>query len=52
MSAEDELKDGYRRIIDAISRGDADGLNELVAPYVVDHKPIPNQAPRREGFKQ
>jgi ketosteroid isomerase-like protein len=32
MSAEDELKDGYRRIIDAISRGDADGLDELMAP--------------------
>ena len=52
MSAENELKDGYRRIIDAISRGDADRLDELMAPDVVDHNPIPNQAPGLEGFKE
>ena len=52
MSAEEQLKDAYRRIIEAISRGDADGLDELIAPDVVDHNPIPNQAPGRDGFKQ
>jgi steroid delta-isomerase-like uncharacterized protein len=52
MSAEDELKDAYRRIIDAISGGDAEGLNKLVAPDLVDHNPLPNQAPGRDGFKQ
>jgi steroid delta-isomerase-like uncharacterized protein len=52
MSAEDELKDAYRRIIDAISAGDAEGLNKLVAPDVVDHKPLPTQVPGRDGFKQ
>lgn len=51
MSAED-LKDAYRRIIDAISRGDPEALNILVAPDVVDHNPIPNQAPGLEGVKQ
>lgn len=44
MSGEEQLKEVYRRIIDAISRGDADGLDELVAPDIVDHNPAPNQA--------
>jgi steroid delta-isomerase-like uncharacterized protein len=52
MSGEEQLKDTYCRIIDVISRGDADGLDELVAPDIVDHNPIPNQAPGRDGFKQ
>ena len=52
MSTEAELKDVYQRIIDAISRGDAAGLDELIAPDVVDHNPIPDQAPGRDGFKQ
>jgi steroid delta-isomerase-like uncharacterized protein len=52
MSTEEQLKDAYRRIVDAISRGDADGLDELIAPDVVDHNPIPDQAPGRDGFKQ
>lgn len=52
MDTENRLKDVYRRIIDAISRGDADALDELVAPDVVDHNPVPDQAPGVEGFKQ
>jgi steroid delta-isomerase-like uncharacterized protein len=52
MTTEEQLKDVYRRIIDAVSRGDADGLDELMAPDFVDHNPIPNQAPGREGFKE
>jgi steroid delta-isomerase-like uncharacterized protein len=52
MSTEEQLKDLYRRIIDAVSRGDADGLDELMAPEFVDRNPIPNQAPGRDGFKQ
>jgi steroid delta-isomerase-like uncharacterized protein len=52
MRTEQELKDAYRRIIEAISRGDAEGLDELMAPEIVDHNPIPNQAPGRDGFKQ
>jgi steroid delta-isomerase-like uncharacterized protein len=52
LSTPEELKDAYRRIIDAISRGDADALDELVAPEIVDHNPVPDQAPGREGFRQ
>jgi steroid delta-isomerase-like uncharacterized protein len=52
MGAEERLKDAYRQIIDAISRRDAEGLDELMAPEIVDHNPIPNQAPGRDGFKQ
>jgi steroid delta-isomerase-like uncharacterized protein len=52
MSTEEQLKDAYRHIIDALSRGDADGLDELIAPDVVDHNPIPDQVPGRDGFKQ
>jgi steroid delta-isomerase-like uncharacterized protein len=52
MGGEEQLKEVYRRIIDAISRGDADGLDELVAPGIVDHNPIPNQVAGRDGFKQ
>jgi steroid delta-isomerase-like uncharacterized protein len=51
-STEAQLKDAYRRIIDAISQGDAAGLDELLAPDVVDHNAIPDQAPGRDGFKQ
>jgi steroid delta-isomerase-like uncharacterized protein len=52
MRTEEQLKDVYRRIIEAVSRGDADGLDELMSPDFVDHNPIPNQAPGRDGFKQ
>lgn len=52
MGDEEQLKDAYRRIIDAISRGDPDGLDEFVAPDFIDHNPIPEQAPGLDGFKQ
>lgn len=52
MRAEVEPKDIYRRIIQAISQGDSDALERLIAPDVVDHNPIPGQAPGLEGFKQ
>jgi steroid delta-isomerase-like uncharacterized protein len=48
----DENKEVYRRIIEAISRGDVDALDELVAADLVDHNPVPDQVPGREGFKQ
>lgn len=52
MDTETPLKDIYRRIIDAISRGDAEALDELMTPDIVDHNPVPDQAPGVEGFKQ
>ncbi|HEV8421494.1 MAG TPA: ester cyclase [Actinomycetota bacterium] len=48
----ENLKDIYRNIIDAIGRGDADALDELMAPDIVDHNPVPDQAPGVQGFKQ
>jgi steroid delta-isomerase-like uncharacterized protein len=52
MRSEVDPKETYRRIIEAISRGDPDMLERLIAPGVVDHNPIPGQAPGLEGFKQ
>jgi steroid delta-isomerase-like uncharacterized protein len=43
--------DLYRRTIEAISRGDADALDALLAPDIVDHNPIPGQPAGRDGFK-
>jgi steroid delta-isomerase-like uncharacterized protein len=48
----ENLENIYRRIIEAIGRGDADALDELMAPDIVDHNPVPDQAPGVEGFKQ
>jgi steroid delta-isomerase-like uncharacterized protein len=42
----------YRRIIDAVGRGDAESLDGLMAPDIVDHNPMPDQAAGRDGFKQ
>ena len=47
---------GTRMSIDAPSRAVNDGnvaaLDALLAPDIVDHNPIPNQAAGIEGFKQ
>ena len=48
----DEHKAVYRRAIEAIGRGDADALDALLAPDVVDHNPVPDQPPGLDGFKQ
>jgi steroid delta-isomerase-like uncharacterized protein len=45
-------KEAYRRIIAAIGGGDADALQELMAPHVIDHNPMADQRPGLEGFKQ
>ena len=52
MTGQEELKETYRRIIGAVSRGDAAALDDLVATDIVDHNPIPDQAPGLEGLKQ
>lgn len=48
----EEHKATYRRIIAAVSAADGDALDALVAGDVVDHNPIPDQAPGVVGFKQ
>jgi steroid delta-isomerase-like uncharacterized protein len=44
--------DTYRRVIDAVGAGDAAALDELMATDLVDHNPVPGQAPGVEGFRQ
>ena len=42
----------YRRLIDAVNAGNLDALDELCAADIIDHNPIPDQAPGIEGIKQ
>lgn len=50
MSAEPSAV--YRSAIEAIAAGDAAALDDLLAPDVVDHNPMPGQPPGIAGFKQ
>lgn len=52
MTGQEDLKDTYRRIIEAISRDDPGALDGLMEPDIVDHNAIPKQAPGLDGFKQ
>ncbi len=45
-------KAAYRHIIEAVNANDFEALAALVDPDIVDHNPIPNQAPGLAGFKQ
>lgn len=45
-----EVKEIYQRIIAAISASDEELLRELIDPDLIDHNPIPRQAPGVEGF--
>jgi len=42
----------YTSVIEAISRGEPDALEGLVARDIVDHNPFPDQAPGIDGFKE
>ena len=42
----------YRRVFDAVNRGDEAALDDLLTADVLDHNPIPGQAPGVAGFKQ
>jgi predicted ester cyclase len=42
----------YRHIIEAINANDVEALAALVDPDIVDHNPIPDQAPGLAGFRQ
>ena len=52
MDAYQAQKDVYRAVIAAVSRGDVSSLGALMAPDVIDHNPLPDQAPGIEGFAQ
>ncbi|HUS14363.1 MAG TPA: ester cyclase [Chloroflexia bacterium] len=41
----------YRRVFDAVNRGDEGALDELLTTNVIDHNPVPGQEPGVEGFK-
>ena len=45
-------EDVYRRVFDAVNRGDEAVLDDLLTEDVLDHNPIPGQAPGIPGFKQ
>jgi steroid delta-isomerase-like uncharacterized protein len=51
-SSGSDLKDVYRGVIAAISEGDADRLDALLAPDLLDHNPVPGQAAGSAGFTQ
>jgi steroid delta-isomerase-like uncharacterized protein len=42
----------YRQVIDAINNNDMAALDALLAEQMIDHNPIPGQAPGRSGFKE
>jgi steroid delta-isomerase-like uncharacterized protein len=42
----------YRRVIEAVSAGTPEELDNLCAPDMVDHNPVPGQEPGLAGFKQ
>ena len=44
--------DVYRLVFDAVNRGDEAALDDLLTEDVLDHNPIPGQAPGIPGFKQ
>ena len=51
MTLSDRHKDIYRRVIAAVSEGKPSTLDDLLAPDLVDHNPVPDQPPGRDGFK-
>lgn len=42
----------YRRVFDAVNRGDEAALDDLLTAGVLDNNPIPGQEPGVAGFKQ
>jgi steroid delta-isomerase-like uncharacterized protein len=46
------IVDVYRRVFDAVNRGDEAALGDLLTEDIIDHNPIPGQAPGLAGFKQ
>jgi steroid delta-isomerase-like uncharacterized protein len=52
MSEHGLNKDIYRRVIAAVSDGNAVALDALLAPDMVDHNAISGQSPGRSGFAE
>jgi predicted ester cyclase len=49
--SERSLRQTYEAIIAAISAADDELLDQLIATDLIDHNPVPGQAPGRAGFK-
>src|SRR3954466_15745510 len=49
--SERDLRRIYESIIAAVSAADDDALDHLIAVDLVDHNPVPGQAPGLAGFK-
>ena len=52
MDAYQEQKDVYRAVVAAVGVGDLAALDILLARDLIDHNPMPSQAPGIVGFKQ
>ncbi len=51
LTSVDRHKDIYCQVIEAVSAGNTSALDYLLHPDMVDHNPMPNQPPGRDGFK-
>ena len=52
MSDEEKNKALVRRFFEAFDEGNLDAIEEILAPDFVDHSPLPDQGPGREGYKR
>ncbi len=52
MSKSEENKALVRRFFEAFDEGNLEAIEEMLAPDFVDHSPLPDQGPGREGYKQ
>jgi ketosteroid isomerase-like protein len=50
--AAEENKALLRRFFEAFDEGDLEAIEEMMAPDFVDHSPLPDQEPGREGYKR
>jgi steroid delta-isomerase-like uncharacterized protein len=51
--ANEQLKEDARKLYEEVlNRGNLDKLNEYVAENMLEHQPLPNMPPGREGFRQ
>jgi predicted ester cyclase len=46
----DEVRQAYRRLIEAVAANDPEALAGVVSPDIVDHGPVPGQLPGLEGI--
>ena len=49
--SEPNLRETYLSIIAAVAAADTDALDHLIAEDIVDHNPVPGQAPGRAGIR-